>query len=209
MSAVMEIVTDDEAPLKIKTCKKCGGKFTGVRCLPCSKSLKAVYLQNIKALHPISAERARELLCYDKDTGIFNWRVDRSNIKAGTEIKCLSNGYVQIQINSKGYRAHRLAWLYTYGEWPKLFIDHINGDRSDNRISNLRDVSAQINSQNVRAASRGSEAGLLGVTANKKRWSAGVIVDRKRIHLGTYDTPEQAHEAYLVAKRRLHEGCTI
>jgi hypothetical protein len=106
------------------------------------------------------------------------------------------------------------AWLYVHGEWPKHTIDHINGIRSDNRIENLRDVPTRTNLENTRSQSRKNETGFMGVSRNKTSvradsWVAAITVNRKTIHLGVYETPEQAHAAYIQAKRRLHEGCTI
>lgn len=160
----------------------------------------------------LTAERLREVLDYNPDTGVFVWKVRTSNrVHIGmTANRSHPAGYLQTRIDCKSYLNHRLAWLYTYGAWPNGDIDHINGFRSDNRIGNLRDVARNINLQNQRHARSDNKAsGLLGVSRNKKRWKARLVIDRKEFHIGTFDTPEEAHAAYIEAKRRLHPGCTI
>ena len=98
-----------------------------------------------------------------------------------------------------------------YGTWPENQIDHINGVRHDNRIDNLRDVLQSTNAQNQRKPSATNKCGFLGVNFHKcsNRWIAQIHVQGKKKHLGLFDTPKEAHEAYVTAKRELHEGCTI
>jgi hypothetical protein len=122
-----------------------------------------------------------------------------------------SDKYVTIKVDAKRYLAHRLAWLYVHGEWPSRHLDHIDGDPSNNRIANLRDVSRSINMQNQLRARGDSLTGLLGVCKDtRKPWFyARITVHGKQINLGCFRTADAAHEAYLTAKRRLHEGCTL
>jgi hypothetical protein len=155
----------------------------------------------------------REVLEYDQNTGIFTWKIKPSqavkvNDIAGTKKK---DGYVEIQIKKKLYKASRLAWLYVYEEWPKKFIDHKNGIRHDNRIINLRDVSRQENIHNQRKAqSDNKSSGLIGVyPSNGTRWRAKIMVDKKSINLGFFATKEDAFKAYLDAKRKLHPTAII
>ena len=160
----------------------------------------------------VTAARLREVLHYDPETGVFTWKVKASNrIKvgdiAGTIVK---SGYISISIDADMIRAHRLAWLYMNDEWPVGDIDHIDGNRANNALSNLRDVSRSKNLQNLkRAHSDNKASGLLGVYADKKKWAASLTLNGKRFRLGVFDSPEEAHIAYLEAKRKLHEGCTI
>jgi hypothetical protein len=161
----------------------------------------------------LTAERLRELLNYDPETGMFTQRVARRSVQVGHTAGYVSKslGYRYICVDRVDYLAHRLAWLHVHGEWPADMIDHINGDKADNRIENLRQVNNRLNMQNLRQARRGTASGLLGVSRHPgDRWTAGIrLADGTRKYLGIFDTPEEAHEVYLTAKRKLHEGCTI
>jgi hypothetical protein len=140
----------------------------------------------------LTQKRLLELLRYDQETGVFFWRESRGSIKCGAVAASTNSlGYVQIQIDSKNYLGHRLAWLYVYGSWPQHTLDHINGHRSDNRICNLRDVSHQLNLQNVRAP-KNSKTGLIGVSRSGNRWRAYIFVDGKQRHLGCKATAVEA-----------------
>jgi hypothetical protein len=156
--------------------------------------------------------RLIELFDYDSLTGHFHWRGGRSGVTPGM-IAGNMNGdkYIQITIDQRPYMAHRLAWVYVEGVWPSGQIDHINGIRWDNRYSNLRDVPEVVNHQN-RQAKANNYSGLLGVSwyANRQKWGASIKPPgAKRKHLGLFPTKEEAHAAYLAAKRVMHEGCTI
>lgn len=104
------------------------------------------------------------------------------------------------------YGAHRLAWLYVHGEHPENQIDHINGDPSDNRISNLRKATQLENAQNRRRPQKNNEHGSLGITydSRKKLWRARIGVNGKRKYIGKYKSQEEAAQAYIEAKRLLH-----
>jgi len=155
----------------------------------------------------------RSAISYDPQTGEFRWLRKksgcRSSLISGHKNKRL--GYVQIGVNRKVYYAHRLAWLLTFGDWPTGAIDHINGDRSDNRISNLRLADARLNAENLRRPTAINTSGYLGVThcRDTGRWVAQIGVGGKHLHLGRFDTPESASVVYLAAKRKYHAGCTI
>lgn len=163
----------------------------------------------------LTAEEARSRLNYDSETGILTWKKLRNKRRIGEEAKSLDvAGYVQVNISGTLVKGHRLAWLLHYGDWPDGDIDHINGVRNDNRISNLRCVSPKVNCQNQRVGSRPSVTGLIGVHLQdrgrpNKRYRAKIYVDGRQIHLGGYATPEEAHAAYVLAKRKHHEGCTL
>jgi hypothetical protein len=162
----------------------------------------------------IIAARVRELLHYDPATGIFTRKVRTAQRHQVGDRACgnpMKAGHLRVAFDSKKFLAHRVAWLYVYGKWPDNDIDHINGDPTDNRVENLRDVTNRINRQNMRNPRGKSNSGLLGVFLHKEtgKWRARIQLDGKGIHLGLFDTPEAAHEAYLVAKRKYHAGCTI
>ncbi len=162
----------------------------------------------------LTAEHLRDLLSYDADTGHFVWKVTvAQGVKAGRVAGSTSVwGYRTIQVLGRSYRAHRLAWLYVYGEWPSAYIDHINGNRSDNRIANLRDVPRNVNAQNQRRPQKNNKCGLLGVSwhSQARKWVAQIQrPSGGKKCLGLFETPEAAHEAYLATKRQMHEGCTL
>jgi hypothetical protein len=161
----------------------------------------------------LTAQRLRELLHFNCETGVFTRLVataQRSKIGdiAGS---IHSSGYVHIKILGECYKAHRLAWLYVYGTWPIYEIDHIDGNPGNNSIANLRDIPHKINAQNMRSHSKTNKVGLLGVSKGKrgKNWCAQIGIDGEIIHIGTFQTPHLAHAAYLEKKREIHVGCTI
>lgn len=166
-----------------------------------------------QTLPGIDALRAK--LDYNPETGVLTWKATRDRKLVGTQAKSLDvGGYVQVNTLGAVMKGHRVAWAIHYGEWPSDDIDHINGVRNDNRISNLRCVNGTINTQNKRLGSCKNRTGFLGVHENlrgspEKRFRAKIMVGKNQIHLGGYPTPEQAHEAYVVAKRKLHAGCAI
>lgn len=159
----------------------------------------------------MNADALRELLAYDPLTGAFVWRRKINHAKPGDAAGHLNRtlGYVMIGVAGRCYWAHRLAWLHVTGEWPERGIDHINGVKHDNRWSNLREATQGVNNQNQRRAHRDSLTGVLGVTKKRRKYRAQIVLNRKTNYLGTFDTPELAHAAYLAAKRRMHEGGTI
>jgi hypothetical protein len=141
---------------------------------------------------------------YDAYTGAFFWRVDRGQrFRAGQEAGTLhSSGYIIIGFEGKYYKAHRLAWLFTYGEWPERDLDHINHKTSDNRIVNLRECTSSQNQAN-RSSNRNNSSGYRGVTFHKKlgKYQAAIRVNRKPVHLGTFITAVDAAAAYETAAR--------
>ena len=149
-----------------------------------------------------------EWLSYCAESGNFVWLKGRKKgLVAGSYD---GRGYRQISLFGRVMKAHRLAWLLTYGNWPTGFIDHINHKTDDNAIANLRDVSQSTNSQNQVRGMKNSTHGFLGVKLRKSgRYESRIFVSGRRIALGSFLKPEDAHQAYLVAKRNLHTGCTI
>lgn len=158
----------------------------------------------------ITQERLKQVLLYDE--GQFVRLIKTANCSKVGEIvgSITGKGYHHISIDFKRYYTHRLVWLYFHGYMPSI-IDHINGDTLDNRIENLREVDKLGNAQNERKARVHNRSKLLGVSWHKSsgKYQAKISVNRKRIYLGTYETPQEAHEAYLKAKRRLHSTNTL
>ena len=153
-----------------------------------------------------------EFLDYDQSTGLFTWNSSPApQFPIGTQAGSVnSKGYIVIRCHGRLYLAHRLAWLLTYGKWPAGDIDHINGNRADNRITNLRDVTRSVNQQNLKSARRDNATKHLGVKrANSGRFEARINLHGRYVHLGTFPTAAEAHAAYLTTKRNHHEGCTI
>lgn len=147
----------------------------------------------------LTLKELKSRLHYDPLTGVFtrikSYHKRWEGTVAGSKDK---DGYVVLKINEDAHKAHRLAWYYTYGEWPSGEIDHINGVRDDNRIENLRDVDKRSNMQNTKYHRHGS---LPGVHQPKgtPRYQAKIIYGSSNYHLGMYDTPEEAHAVYMKA----------
>lgn len=160
----------------------------------------------------LTIDEARKRVAYSPETGRLTWKLCRDSSKIGKEAKSLDvGGYVQVNICGTIVKGHRLAWFLYFGVWPNGQIDHINGDRADNRIENLRCVSNQLNCQNQRNGVRANKTGLLGVHVNHnahplRRYRAKIQINGAQIHLGGHPTAEEAHAAYVSAKRKLHAG---
>ena len=163
----------------------------------------------------LTVEQLRGLLKYDPETGVLTWLVSGRRMKprAGEVAGCADpRGYIQIRINRRLYWAHRLALAIVNGEWPDGEVDHLDGDKGNNRLSNLRVGTKATNMQNLRRAMTSNKSsGLLGAHWNKERqkWKAAITVDGRTVYLGLFDTAQAAHTAYVQAKRQHHEGCTL
>lgn len=152
----------------------------------------------------LTQRRLKEVLGYNPETGLFVWRVRLcTKVKIGSVAGCFdSKGYVIITIEDKPYKAHRLAWLYMEGAFPKHFIDHINSVPSDNRWINLREATWSESNANRKSTSK---SGLKGVRQTPSdRWLAQIRLDGKNKHLGIFATKEKAHEAYISAAKKRH-----
>lgn len=162
----------------------------------------------------ITAQRARDILNYDPETGTLRWKISNlgGTVRAGRIAGSFDReGYRRIRLDGSDYRGHRIAWLRFYGEWPAGILDHLNGVKSDNRITNLRLASNSENAQNRRFGNQNSASKLLGAHWNKTAncWQSGIKFGGKIHHLGLFATAEEAHEAYKAAKRRNHAFCSI
>jgi hypothetical protein len=165
----------------------------------------------MRNLH-ITAEKLREITSYDGGTGNLIWTVCLNNkapigAKVGNRMPV---GYRQTRIFGNRYYVHRLVWLYMTGEWPKYQIDHIDCDKSNNRFENLREATTAENGQNRKKPLVRNEIGLLGVSRNGRFGYRAVIkIGYAPKHLGTFRTPEEAHAAYIAAKREMHPFGTL
>ena len=155
----------------------------------------------------LTLDRLKKVLSYNRTTGVFHWRISTSNRIAKGSIagRDNGNGYRRVMIDCKQYYEHRLAWMHEHGTMPDGEIDHVNGDRSDNRICNLREALHCENSQNQPRRSTNT-SGKHGVSWHKScgRWVAYIVKDGKKRHLGLFDFVEDAGRAYLSAKSNLH-----
>lgn len=150
----------------------------------------------------IALTRVRDLIDYNPATGTMTWKVTQGLARVGSPVGHVQHGYLKITIDREQVRASRLAWFMAYGEWPAGQIDHIDGNKLNNSIANLRDVSMSINMQNRYARRRKDSDLPQGVTKN----GSGKFL--ANIRIGVFPTAEEAASAYMRAKRLLHEGCT-
>lgn len=151
----------------------------------------------------IAQSRVKELFDYNPETGLF------FRYKTATFLGNKPNGkdgYCRINVDGRMYLAHRLAWLFVYGFNPSKGIDHINGSKSDNKISNLREASQTENLQNYWKAKKDNLLGVKGVGFHKQtgKYRARIMICSKEIHLGLFETIEMASTAYFDAKRKYH-----
>lgn len=162
----------------------------------------------------LTRARLDQVLAYEPTTGEFRWKTDRfAGRKHACKIASAGDlagsqtwkGYWCIRIDGRCYMSHRLAWLAVYGEWPVETVDHIDGDRRNNQIANLRLAS---NGQNLwnRKAQRNNTSGSKGVTFDRSRskWIAQIAVDGRRHHLGRFDSIDDASAAYRCAAVKYH-----
>jgi hypothetical protein len=154
----------------------------------------------------ITAERVRELVSYDPETGLFFWRQREHGPRAGTQTgKPRHDGYCRVFLDGRSYLAHRLAWLITYDVWPAVDVDHIDGNPSNNRIANLRSTSRSQNLYNQKLPVN-NKTGRKGVCFDPARglYAAYITVGKKRIPLGRFAKLETAIEVRAEAEKKYH-----
>lgn len=152
----------------------------------------------------LTQEYLKSILDYNLDTGIFTWKVNKSQrTKAGDVAGWSYNGYRQIEINNKPYKAHRLAWLYVNGEMPKDLIDHIDNDRSNNKISNLREATYQTNSENYKTP-KTNKSGVKNVSWYKSlnKWVVSISTKKIKKTIGYFDDLEFAELVAIEARNK-------
>ena len=147
----------------------------------------------------LTQKQVWEKFSYDGEEGVLRHRHTHWGRKReGKVLKALTDkGYVVVYINGKNYFAHRIIWLWVYGEFPEAGIDHVNRNRADNRLDNLREATQKQNLAN-RSKSRCNTSGYVGVARKKdtRGWVATCKFEGKNKHLGVFDTAEEASEAY-------------
>jgi hypothetical protein len=175
-----------------------------------NNALANLRLVSDRAGEPTPA-RIRETFDYDPDTGLFYYREQitdtRKRHRAGKQAGCLckTNGYVIMTVDKQQFKAHRVAWLFMYGAWPAGLVDHINGNRADNRAINLRLATPTQNNIN-RGMAPTNTSGMKGASwsTTSQKWLAHISYGGKTHHLGFYATAQEAHAAYLGAAKILH-----
>ena len=154
--------------------------------------------------HPLTSERLRELLHYDSETGLFTRKVSKGRGKKGAVIgHRQTKGYLQVEIDGFTYVLHRLAWLYTHDCWPTTQLDHRDGDRANNRITNLRESTNTQNSYN-RSKPKSNTSGHKGVYLFQGKWTAQINAGGKRRYLGRFTDLANAVHAVHTAREKLH-----
>jgi hypothetical protein len=200
------------------------GNLRPENLLDCGSQRASPSTENLTLEEALNAEEACAIFEYDAITGLLTWRCDRRTAtgyftaRAGQAVGSLDQkGYLVCffqpprSARPRNYFVHRIVWLMQTGQWPAMEVDHRNGIKNDNRWDNLRHASDLLNSQNRRRANKNNAVGLLGVTLVRKtgKFASRIGHEGRIVALGTFDTATQAHEVYLAAKRRLHEGGTL
>lgn len=160
----------------------------------------------------LTAQRLRELLDYNDSTGVFTWRATRKgHVKVGDSAGYFrKDRYVIIGLDGKTYLGHRLAWLYMHDTWPSMYIDHIDGNPTNNKIENLRDVDPTTNGQNRRVLIRKTLTGFLGVDEYRPGiWGVRLKVNGKIVKLSGLASKDAAEECSVALRKILQPGCTL
>jgi hypothetical protein len=151
-------------------------------------------------------DSVKKRLRYNKDSGVFTWAESRGCAKPGDVASSVNSlGYCRVKVDGVSYLAHRLAWAFVNGEFPKSDIDHVNGIKTDNRIENLR-LATRSENQCNRGKHANNKSGFKGVNWNQsvKKWAARCMVNGKRTHIGYFDDVALAAAAYQQVAVSLH-----
>lgn len=147
----------------------------------------------------------KEYINYNPETGDLVWVKRPANrVCIGDKVKSVdAYGYLSVAFRGKVWKAHRLAWFLYYGTLPNGDVDHINGDRLDNRISNLREASRVENLRNMAVSGKGLSK-YKGVSKSGNSWTAQITLNNKKIHIGCYKSEEEAALAYNIKAEKLY-----
>jgi hypothetical protein len=159
--------------------------------------------QTMSKTSDVSAERVRDLFDYEADSGVFVRKIGIPGASKGPVAGCLRpDGYTQIGVDRKRVLTHRLVWLWVHGYFPDQ-IDHIDGDKTNNRLANLREATTSQNHGNM-TKNVCNKSGFKGVRQRGKRWAASIKLKGVLRYIGTFATPEEAHAAYCEVAKQIH-----
>jgi hypothetical protein len=163
-----------------------------------------IQVLTLKLKESLAQQRLQSLLRYDPDTGHFFWLRPYGKARIGKPAGATNNlGYKWIQIDYRLYQTSRLVWLYVHGRWPRTLLDHINRDRADDRLINLREATYSESVYNRKMQSNNT-SGYKGVWRSRGKWRAKIEAEGKRFNLGTFNSKEEAFAAYQIAAEKLH-----
>lgn len=153
---------------------------------------------------PLDCSRVRELFDYNEDTGLLQWKVPTSNrVNVGDYVTSTHSArYIQVGVDGARRLAHHVIWVFVYGEMPKGDVDHINRNRADNRLSNLRCIDRSENLLNAEHKSQFGHPGVISTPSG--RFSVGIHIKRVRTYVGTYSTIDEAAAAYATRHVQLY-----
>jgi ribosomal protein S17E len=164
-------------------------------------------MNDLRRAAEMALEALQSYLTYDSENGVFYWTENQTKRLRNKQAGYIdSRGYMCIKFRTKNYKLHRLAWLFYYKELPSKDIDHIDRNKLNNKIENLRLATKQLNQWNHNSARINNKCGYRGVCNYRGKFAASIKSNHKSKWLGIFDTPELAHQAYLKAKNDLHKG---
>jgi hypothetical protein len=156
----------------------------------------------------ITHEELTQILNYDPQTGCLYWKSPRPKIKVGAKAGHLHRrGYINLEINGKHYAAHRIVWMYVTGRFPEKMLDHINGNKTDNRFENLREATNGQNRANSRTTNKHGLKGvrlLPWIKEGGRCWEAKITANGRVRYIGCFFSKEEAHQAYCEEAKKAH-----
>jgi len=185
---------------------ECGKRGHIVRSDNLKKARSCGCLRQSRRGEVLTQTRLKELLHYNPETGVFVWRVTRPGpaTSSGSAGATNDKGYWHISVDGRVYKAHRLAWLYCYGQFPNGRLDHKDRNSLNNRIANLREATPNQNNVNSKTQ-RTSRTGLKGVgQRDSRRWVTRVQHNGNRFYIGTFNNVEEAYIARYISAKSLH-----